>query len=1093
MPDRKMLFWIVFSVLAAAALVFAGSSALAASQHLAGGLISGTVTSPLGYPLPEGTVVKLFEAGQDTVRGQAQPDLANGAFNLGPLPNGLYVIKAVPPEASGLTQSEPAPVSIANAPVEVGALALTEPQISGQVLAPDGVTLVQSEVTVRTGDGRLFQVITAAAGEFLVGGLPEGSYWLQATPLVSEPYYKSELLSVAISAGAPITRDLTLRPAQVWGTLRDDQGHPALNGLVVLASADGTRRSDLSNAAGYWAIGDLPDGAYQLSALPPLGQHQLSPPAPVMVTLPGATNPYELQFRSAPKMVSGVVATNTGAPVENALIVARRVDRAGHAGTLSAADGSYELRLGAGLWALTVQPVSSTLPADWLAADPPQYVFFRENLQPEAQVVDFEVLVADATVTGQIELPGGGAPTFTVTVGLFSNEGLGRRVAVDPDTGAFEVHLPSGGYKVLVHSHDPYYLGPVLEPVSLGANQTLDLGSLTLLPRDALVNGTLSANGIGVEGIPVVAWRRGAPGSLETRSGPDGAYALSLSAGEWHIQPAPRPDQPYLYLGAGQDVTLSVGAVLTDVNFELASADAAINGILVDESGAPVSDAEGWAAATQLGNPQVHNGAPILAGSFSILVPEGEYQVAAHLPAGSPYLSTGEREVVVAAGESETITLTVTLKDAAIAGGLVDPRQPGQPVAGVPGVVGAWNAGNWAVDRIDPGNGTFRLGVAGGLWHLNYRISSREYVKLGGGINLPVESGQTVIIGLPVTSKDGALSGVVLDPAGDPLAGARVSVHGVSGVVHGLDLHTFSRADGSFQLALPHGVYHLTAAYAGQDWIQPAERRIEILPDGALTGIEVQFQEPDATLSGTLTVSDTLAEGRVYVWAWSETGGFVQDVFTVTQSGGQASGSYSLGVLQGTTWHLGGVFETSAAYWSGSASLEVSGSAATLDLTLTGPNPKPAPVVVTFDASQPQSLALADGTLIYIPGGAMPVEGEVTLRVVPIATLPHQKAARLLRYGYAFLATGPDGEPVEAQFNQDVVIRFHYDERDLRGYPERLIRPVYFSTTANEWTTPEAYVVDMQANTVTMQINHFTDYALVSDGTTSLFLPTVGR
>lgn len=68
-------------------------------------------------------------------------------------------------------------------------------------------------------------------------------------------------------------------------------------------------------------------------------------------------------------------------------------------------------------------------------------------------------------------------------------------------------------------------------------------------------------------------------------------------------------------------------------------------------------------------------------------------------------------------------------------------------------------------------------------------------------------------------------------------------------------------------------------------------------------------------------------------------------------------------------------------------------------------------MAVTFDASQPQRILLADGTHIYIPANAMPMEGRVTLHVVPIATLPHQRHADVYRYGYGFTAVGGKGSP----------------------------------------------------------------------------------
>ena len=48
----------------------------------------------------------------------------------------------------------------------------------------------------------------------------------------------------------------------------------------------------------------------------------------------------------------------------------------------------------------------------------------------------------------------------------------------------------------------------------------------------------------------------------------------------------------------------------------------------------------------------------------------------------------------------------------------------------------------------------------------------------------------------------------------------------------------------------------------------------------------------------------------------------------------------------------------------------------------------------------------------------------------------------------------------------------------MAGISESFLKPAYFSTTTNEWTFPESYVVDTEANRVVMQIDHFTDFAL---------------
>jgi len=258
--------------------------------------------------------------------------------------------------------------------------------------------------------------------------------------------------------------------------------------------------------------------------------------------------------------------------------------------------------------------------------------------------------------------------------------------------------------------------------------------------------------------------------------------------------------------------------------------------------------------------------------------------------------------------------------------------------------------------------------------------------------------------------------------------------------------------------------------------VSSAEAVVTVPQGGASGGHILQFRQPNAVLSGTLTIDNASSGGPVFVWAWSEDDSFTQGVFTTTLNGNQASGSYRLDVLTGTTWHVGARFDTGSQYWRGEATIAVNSSSARQDLLLTGPNPKPGPVAVLFDAADEQTITLADGTEIFIPAGAMPVTGEVLLRIIPISAMPTQMDMRVVDYGYAFLASDETGAPITEHFNQDVTIRFTYDDT---GVLERWLRPAYYSTTTDEWTVPESYVVDTAANEISMQIDHFTNFALL--------------
>jgi hypothetical protein len=1083
-------------------LALIGLLVIVAVAQAQGGMITGTVTSPGGYPLPAGTVVKLFEPGEQDLDGQAQADLNDGSFSLGPVPNGLYVLKAVPPAGSSLTQSEIHMVSILNSSVDVGELALTTPQIIGTVVAPDGVTPAQARVKVLAGDLTLLQTVQTDGGRFLVGGLAPGGHALVASPIGDEAYWDSQPQAVNITGATSLPVTLTLTRADIYGVVRDELTNPVPHAIVYAIQRPGLRvRIDWSSANGAFGIGGLQAGSYLLGTWPPFNQGGLVPPRPISVTVPTASNPYTFTFGSVPKIVTGTVRTNTGIPVNAASIVAHRVDQQGQQTTLSRPDGGYRLNLTPGLWALTVRPISITHPSHWVYNKPPLLVHFQHNLLPEHKRQDLGVLTADAHVTGTVRLPDGSPPTFTVTVALNNDEGVGRRAAVSP-SGDFDIALPHGAYKVWVVSDDPGYVGPVVDPIRVPPSSTIGLGRLYLLEKNAAITGTVTdQGGSGIAGIPVSAWRPGALGGVRARSGPDGQYILSVAAGDWHVQPSPGPEQAYIYTGPGVRVSVGVSETVTDVDFNLITADATINGLLVKENGDPADDAYGWASASVPLAPAQHSGAPIVAGSFATHVPGGHaFNVAAHLPAGSPYMSTGEQRVPVGVGETVALTLTVQEKDAAIDGALWDPRNL-DVVEGVDGSVGAWSGGNWAGTHINSGNGTYRFDVTSRLWHLGYRIDPDSgYVKLVQHKNVPVPAGGTVHVPLPVVPQDGAIAGVVRGPGGDPLPGATVIADGIGPDIAQVRLTTHARRDGSFRLAVPYGAYHLGATAGVTTSIKPAIKRVVVPPGGVSGGHELQFRAPDAVISGTLRITGTTdITGTVLVWAWSDDDGFVRARFPVSAS----VGPYSLDVVSNTSWHLGAVYETPAYYWAGQVQVALGTGSATpfggphgeRDIVLNGPYPKPGPVAVTFDAAQTQRIMLADGTHIFIPAGALPVEGQVTLRIVPIATLPHQRHANVLKYGYAFNAVDSAGQPVVEHFNQDVVIGFRYQEAELRQLRiiEHWLKPAYFSSTTNEWTFPESYVVDFERDVVVMQIDHFTDFALTGEPGHQVFLPLALR
>ena len=111
--------------------------------------------------------------------------------------------------------------------------------------------------------------------------------------------------------------------------------------------------------------------------------------------------------------------------------------------------------------------------------------------------------------------------------------------------------------------------------------------------------------------------------------------------------------------------------------------------------------------------------------------------------------------------------------------------------------------------------------------------------------------------------------------------------------------------------------------------------------------------------------------------------------------------------------------------------------------------------------------------------------------------MPHQPHANVYKYGWAFEAVDSQGQPITSHFNQNVFIGFRYDDSELVnwGIEEQHLKPAYFSTSTNSWTFPDSYVIDPASNHVIMQIDHFTDFALVAtaDVMHTVYLPAVLR
>ena len=273
------------------------------------------------------------------------------------------------------------------------------------------------------------------------------------------------------------------------------------------------------------------------------------------------------------------------------------------------------------------------------------------------------------------------------------------------------------------------------------------------------------------------------------------------------------------------------------------------------------NDARGWGKAVKTTDPTIRNGAPVMNGMFDILVPgDATYSVSLRLADGSSYVYTGtEQTASVGAGETVTLTFPLDVKNARFIGALIDRRNNDDIVERLPARVWAWGDDLWLSTDVNTGNGTYALTVPDGLWGLDYSLpEDSEYVKLVGPRYYGLGPGQTQVANLPITRKDGTLTGVILLPNGRPAIGAVAVADGCDARHPEPDV---ARASGR-----QRHVHDDTAVWPVRGARHARQQRGArstrskstcIVPRNGTANVTLQYRRPDARITGQVTLTGT--------------------------------------------------------------------------------------------------------------------------------------------------------------------------------------------------------------------------------------------
>ncbi len=1110
--------------------------------------VTGTLTEPDGStPVPYASV---NIRSSDYSVSKYTTTATDGTFGLY-VPAGQYTLDV---SSSSTTYSNPDPLTLTVTSGQtraLGSIRLLSPNIFFKVVKADGATPVSgASISLHNSNWSISRYqSTQADGTASLTLSTAGTYTVDvwaSDPLESNPdpftftfsgsnvYFDGTNGSSALRLQAPSVRGIVLKP----------DSSPASNASVYLFNATNTVSKWASTQVdGSFAVPAVPTGTYTLQITPSWDSNGLIGPDDSTLNLTqGSTNTTYLAtpitLGQALKTISGTIRKPNGTPVTDANVNAWKSQGSGWAQTTTNAAGQYSLIVGRGAWSVSVNPnwsgSGSGSTTDWGYFKSPTVVTFSQsNSVAESQTADFEVQAYTATITGALRNPDGTIPA-SAWVSFWSQGGLGNGVSVDSQ-GIFSVRVAPGTYNVDIYSSNELYASPEVAPVTVTDGETKDFGTLKFVTKNEFITGrVLDSNGVALANQSVSAWKIRGSGWASAQTDVNGNYSLSVSPGAWYVDAYPgwygygegENRVRYAKTQDPQPVSLNANETLSNVNFTFAIADATISGTVQNEAGNVIEDLAGWlevqnANATP-GSATAYMGGfggEVRQGRFSVKVPGGAYNLGVWLPYQAGYTASSQTAVTVASGGTVSdAVVTMVANDVTVTGTLRDAN--GRALTTVSGSVYAMNgaAGHqWAPIT----NGTYTLQLSRGDWRISYWIDPMSgYLSqpLGDGSKLTLTAGETRTLDFTLQKLDSTISGRVLDPDGNPLPNAWISIDTEFGSqrsssqiadVYGgaFNRGNLTDGDGRFSIAVPQGDYFVSASLPTSfGYINPPVQTATVTPaePAALT---FAFRRSDSTISGSVTLSHTTSlslfraqnhqRSPAYVSAWSD-GGFAEQ-YTNT-------GDYTLNVTKGDTWHVRAVYETTATFYASVEHLVTVGDsgAATLDLSL---EPSlftlPPPVSATFASNVTKVIQLEDGATITMPANALSAtEVDVTVTATPKAQLPNQASGQLLTFGYdlsAVYASGANAGQAITAFAQDVTISLPYTEAQLEAADVTAddLKPMYWDSTKGAWIIVDNVIIDTSNKRVSFTVQHFTSFGLLQTGsaealTLTLSAPTDG-
>jgi len=1013
-------------------------------------------------------------------------------------------------------------------------LPIGTPVVSGQLLGPlgsdDENNGVYSSSANIWNDTVYNNASTDHKGNFYIYELATASdYEMEFyTPLGCQYSEPENVSGISVTEGS--TTDIGIvryKLPSATGIIKDANGDPIENAYVRYMRMPMPDQATDSNGRFYLSAVSAGTYTVQFSSWGFEGSASMVVPDPIDITVDGVST-YDMgtiQFQEANKTIKGYVRYPDGRAVTDAQVGCSKPMGGDWKSTNVDGSGYYEVLVSKGHWMCFAEHVRGEKPEedfDWVFFDQPDGITFTEdNSITENKTQNFEVSPVNSTITGQVLKPDG--TVFNeggINIDVYTMMGFGGWNQADSD-GSFTVKVPAGTYQVMINVWHDDWGGPNPQTITISSNENRDLGTLYLTPKNATISGTITnTNGTGlnnqyIDCFVANQWGKWANGQTDS----NGNFSLK-AFGNATYQCMPMTDfggyssgssaESYLYLGAPKSVNLpNINSTASNVDFEMARADATINVTTVDSNGDQV-DTFGFAfvdrgGGTGMGGHMMDSGlgGPVNSGNATFKIPSSlcsasscSINVSTPPGAGSEYSSAGPQSFTVSNNGTANVDVEMVPHNATIAGTLED--SDGNAITGVEANVFADNFEKMVFSdtMVNTTTGAYELTLAAGTYNIGAWVSPElGYVSCGlSETEVTAKANQTVTQDLTLCKNDATIDVTVLAPNGNPMSGAFVDASTSSGMRE-IDqgpgmmgpgpimgpgmMGQMTNSDGTVSIGVPGGsgtTFYLSASLPPEmNYINPSKQTVSIA-SGQTKNITMQFRESDATISGSTTIDGNTTSA--YITAWSESGGFTEAY--------SYSGSYNLNVTQGDNWHVNAKTKSGSDFYkSGEKVITVEEASETLDLTLSlAAANVPDPVSATFNANQPAVVALGDGSVtVNVPSSAISSESDDQIKVTisPNYEVPDTDTDKVPTYGAEITAYKNNTE-VESQFNSNITVTQCWGEEQMSdmGLSDSDLSSKYWDEEAGAWKTPGTVSSDNDRNCQTSSVNHLTNFALTA-------------